>query len=189
MDSRMQSHTETTAEDGPASASPGSAPSRASHQRELRNALGTFPTGVAIMTTRTACGRNVGLTCNSFNSVSLSPPLILWSLAKRSALLQDFLAAPHFCVNVLGVGQQEVSRKFAGRADRFAGTSFSQGMGGIPVLAGVASHFQCSTEHQYDGGDHMIFIGRVVDFVYSDLEPLVYHRGQYASLEFAYCWP
>jgi flavin reductase (DIM6/NTAB) family NADH-FMN oxidoreductase RutF len=158
----------------------------ASH-RDYRNALGTFPTGVAIMSTRTATGRNIGLTCNSFSSVSLTPPLILWSLSKKSAYLDEFRTASYFAVNVLAADQLELSRRFASRLDRFAGIAHAAGAGGVPLIEGAAAHFECAAEHRYDGGDHLILIGRVVAYAYRDAEPLVYHRGQYTLLDAQTC--
>lgn len=153
--------------------------------RDFRNALGTFPTGVAIMTTQAPDGRPIGLTCNSFSSVSLTPPLILWSLARKAASFNAFMQAGHFAVNILAAAQQDLSRKFSSPADRFAGTPYTPGVGGVPLIDGAAAQFQCVCESRHDGGDHVIFIGRVIGFAYSNAEPLVYHRGNYANLALA----
>jgi flavin reductase (DIM6/NTAB) family NADH-FMN oxidoreductase RutF len=142
-----------------------------------------FPTGVAIITTRTAAGSKVGLTCNSFSSVSLTPPLVLWSLSKRSSKLPDFLQAGHFGVSVLAVDQKALSHRFASpRENRFHGVDLRFGATGIPLIEGAAAHFECARECSYDGGDHVIFLGRVAAFSYDEKEPLVFHRSRYGAL-------
>lgn len=148
--------------------------------RELRNLLGQFATGVTVVTTRTADGRNVGMTANSFSSVSLSPALVLWSLARTAPSLQDFCDASHFAINVLGAHQHELSGHFARpAADKFAGVAHSPGNAGAPVLDDVVAVLVCRNVTQYDGGDHLIFIGEIEQYRYSGAEPLVFHAGQY----------
>jgi len=159
------------------------APAAAFDQRDLRHAFGMFPTGVTIVTTRTPEGLPIGLTCNSFSSVSLTPPLVLWSLSLYSPNLQAFLQAPHFAVNILACDQAELSRRFAARSiDRFAGVSWSDGEAGVPLIAGAAAHIECRNETRHYSGDHVILIGQVVKYVYRDVEPLVFARGLYRSL-------
>lgn len=151
--------------------------------RDLRHAFGMFPTGVTIVTTRHPDGHPIGLTCNSFSSVSLTPPLVLWSLSIYSPNLQAFLQAPVFTVNILACDQQALSRRFAARIpDRFAGVEWSEGEGGVPLLAGVAATIQCRNETRHYSGDHVILIGQVVRYRYRDVEPLVFSRGTYRSL-------
>ena len=146
----------------------------------FRAALGMFATGVTIVTARAADGSLVGLTANSFNSVSLSPPLVLWSLGRASYSAQAFLAATHFAVNVLSAGQIALSRHFAHPSeDKFAGVATREGMGGLPLLADAAAVFECSTEAIHPGGDHAILVGRVERYAYSEREPLVFSRGRY----------
>src|SRR6185503_13266212 len=112
--------------------------------REFRNALGAFTTGVTIVTTCDGAGRDVGLTVNSFNSVSLEPPLVLWSLARSSASLAAFVEAPYFAVHILGARQEALSNCFARRgADKFAGLELVRGHGGVPLLDGCAARFEC----------------------------------------------
>lgn len=147
---------------------------------ELRRALGRFATGVTIVTTRTEDGRLEGLTANSFSSVSLDPPLVLWSLRRNARCLPSFLAAEWFVVHVLGSHQRDLSARFAsGTADRFEGLSFETGLGGCPVLADGLAHFECSVHDRVEAGDHVIFLGRVERMRHRDGEPLLYSGGRY----------
>lgn len=149
--------------------------------RQLRDALGAFATGVTIVTTRTAQGMDVGVTANSFNSVSLDPPLVLWSLAKSSGSLEAFVRADHFAVHVLASDQEVLSNTFARSGiDKFAGLSIERGNGDLPLLQGCSARFQCSVAYQYEGGDHVILVGRVLDFEHSGRKPLAYLAGRYA---------
>jgi flavin reductase (DIM6/NTAB) family NADH-FMN oxidoreductase RutF len=148
--------------------------------RDFRTALGTFATGVTIITAVTADGRPYGLTCNSFASVSLNPPLVLWSLGMFSQGLSTFQNASHFTVNVLGASQQELSNKFAKSSnDKFAGVDWTPGLGGAPVLANCVASFQCRAANRYYGGDHIIFLGAVEAYAYNRQEPLLFARGGY----------
>lgn len=149
--------------------------------REFRRALGNFATGVTIITTRAEDGTAVGLTCSSFNSVSLNPPLVLWSLENNSASLPVFRSVPNWAVHVLASDQEPLSGRFARRGeDKFRGLELEEGIGGVPLLTGCTARFQCRTAFQYDGGDHIIFVGEVVAFDSSDRAPLVFHGGKYA---------
>ena len=151
--------------------------------KPLRQALGRFTTGVTIITCLDAQGRAVGLTANSFTSLSLDPALVLWSLRRSSPPLAAFSAATHFAVNVLGEAQVEVSRHFASNAvDRFAQGQWSAGLAGLPVLAGSAAVFECASVSQQDAGDHVLFIGRVLDFVEAPVAPLLFQAGHYRML-------
>src|ERR1700733_3874138 len=148
--------------------------------REFRNALGTYATGVTIITAVTADGKPYGLTCNSFASVSLNPPLVLWSLGMFSQGLSTFQNASHFTVNVLGASQQELSNKFAKSSnDKFAGVDWTPGLGGAPVLANCVANFQCRAANRYYGGAHIIFLGAVEAYAYNRQEPLLFARGGY----------
>jgi flavin reductase (DIM6/NTAB) family NADH-FMN oxidoreductase RutF len=158
------------------------APSGTIDPRELRNALGSFATGVTIVTTRTADGRNVGLTCNSFASVSLNPPLVLWSLVNHSSNLTAFQECSHFTVNVLGHEQGDLAMKFARSGDdKFADVSWKPGLGGAPILAGCVAHFQCRSADRYYGGDHVIFLGAVEAFAHVPDAPLIFSRGKFGA--------
>jgi 3-hydroxy-9,10-secoandrosta-1,3,5(10)-triene-9,17-dione monooxygenase reductase component len=157
------------------------APPAAIDARAFRNALGAFTTGVTIVTTRDALGRDVGLTINSFNSVSLEPPLVLWSLARSAASLTAFVEAEFFAVHILGARQEALSNLFAQRGvDKFAGMALARGHGGVPLLDGCAVRFECRTAYRHEGGDHEIFVGEVLTFEHFDTAPLVFQQGSYA---------
>ncbi|HHJ1298160.1 flavin reductase [Pseudomonas sp. P1B16] len=151
--------------------------------RAFRRALGNFATGVTVVTAAAPGGRTVGVTANSFNSVSLEPALILWSIDKRSTSHEVFEQASHFAVNILAADQIELSNNFARpRDDRFAGVECEQGAGGAPLLADCSARFQCEKFQQLDGGDHWILIGKVVAFDDFGRSPLLYHQGAYSMV-------
>lgn len=146
----------------------------------FRRALGCFPTGVAVATTVDGEGAPAGITVSSFNSVSLDPPLVLWSIARDSVSYDVFVAAAHFAINVLSLAELALVSRFAQRGgDKFAGLVCRRGAGGVPILPEFAACFECATEHRYDGGDHTILVGRVLAFEDHDKEPLIVHRGRY----------
>ena len=149
--------------------------------RDFRGALGQFATGVTVITTIDNDDQPVGVTASSFNSVSLDPPLVLWSLAKTARSMLAFERSGFFCVHVLGASQEALSARFATPgSDKFADQEWSSGHGGVPLLPNCAARFQCKTTHKYEGGDHVIFVGEVLDFEKSEEPPLVFHGGQYA---------
>ena len=149
----------------------------------LRTALGRFATGVTIVGCRAADGSPVGLTVNSFSTLSLQPPLILWSLRSASPNLEAFLAAPHFAVNVLAESQVELSRRFASPAvDKFAEGLWTSGLGDAPVLAGCAAVFECERVSHQTAGDHVLFIGQVLAVSEAPQTPLVFQSGHYRKL-------
>ena len=151
---------------------------------EIRRAFGCYPTGVAVVTTRTPAGTPVGITISSFNSVSLDPPLILWNIGRESCNYETFAEAEYFTVHVLADHQGELSARFAARTgDKFDGLECGEGVGGDPILPEFAGCFQCRTEHTYPGGDHMIIVGRVLDFEDRMLEPLIFHRSTYRRVD------
>lgn len=148
--------------------------------RQLRNALGRFATGVTVVTTRTPRGKLEGLTANSFSALSLDPPLVLWSLRQGAPSLESFLRAGRFTINVLAAEQWELSRRFATpRPDKFEEVGFSSGLGGCPVLTGSLATFECETQNTVEGGDHLIFLGRVLRTMYREGEPLLFSGGRY----------
>jgi flavin reductase (DIM6/NTAB) family NADH-FMN oxidoreductase RutF len=152
--------------------------------REFRNALGSFATGVTIITTRDAEGAPVGITASSFNSVSLDPPLVLFSLARTARSLPAFAGAQHWAVHILRAEQEELCGRFArSGADKFAGLDFASGEGGAPLLGGCAARMQCRTAFRYEGGDHLIFVGEVLAFDRAEAPPLVFHAGRMRRLE------
>ena len=151
--------------------------------RALRDAFGVFPTGVAVVTTCSAAGAPVGVTVNSFVSLSLDPPLVVWSLNRTSPSLATFERSSHFAINVLSVDQVHLSRRFGSRTpDKFAGLVFTQGAGGVPLLEGAAAHFECRVKAVHPGGDHALFIGHVEQFAHdSTRAPLLFYAGRYHS--------
>ena len=150
---------------------------------ELRRALGRFVTGVTIVTCRDDNGEPVGLTANSFNALSLDPPLVLWSLRESSSTIGAFTAATHFAVNVLAADQVELSRRFARPTSaKFDEGEWTDGQGGAPLLAGCVAVFECRRHSHHAAGDHMLFIGEVERIGGSASSPLVYHAGHYRTL-------
>jgi 3-hydroxy-9,10-secoandrosta-1,3,5(10)-triene-9,17-dione monooxygenase reductase component len=148
--------------------------------RQFRNALGQFATGVTIVTTFDDAGRPTGVTASSFNSVSLDPPLVLWSLAKSAQSLKAFQESGHFAVHVLGQDQQDMSNRFARSGeDKFAGVPHHLSPEGVPLFDNCAARFVCRTAYQYEGGDHVILVGEVIDFDTADTDPLLFHGGHY----------
>ena len=148
--------------------------------KQLRTVLGTFTTGVTIVTTRDAEGVDFGVTANSFSSVSLDPPLVLWSQAYTSKSFPAFRDSEHFAVNVLADDQVDLSNHFAkSKDDKFAEIKFSRGLGEVPVLHGTAAHFECVKVAAYPAGDHMIFLGRVERVSHSGRRPLAFAHGRY----------
>jgi flavin reductase (DIM6/NTAB) family NADH-FMN oxidoreductase RutF/DNA-binding IclR family transcriptional regulator len=151
-------------------------------KRQLRSVLGTFTTGVTIVTTRTADGKTHGVTANSFSSVSLDPPLVLWCQALTSKSYSSFIESEHFVVNILADDQIEVSNHFAkSREDKFAGIDHQEGLGGAPVISGSAAHLECVKVAAYPAGDHVVFIGRVERVGQSSRRPLAFGGGRYMS--------
>ena len=150
--------------------------------RELRNALSRFPTGVTVITTCASGGKREGLTANSFAALSLDPPLVLWSISRKSSSLPGFLESGHFAINVLRAGQTGVSHRFATPSEnKFADLPVNTGLGGVPLLDGVLASLECSTETTIDGGDHLLFVGRVHRISYGDGEPLIFNAGRYCT--------
>ncbi|MEX2650109.1 MAG: flavin reductase family protein [Alphaproteobacteria bacterium] len=153
--------------------------------RKLREALGCFATGVTVVTARSLDGELLGITANSFNSVSLTPPLVLFSLDRRAYSLRKFEECGRFAVNILGEDQREVSSTFATPlADKFATVAYSFGRTGSPVLDDAIAIFDCSVRFRYDGGDHVIFVGEVVDLIVNRTgRPLLFFRGKYRVID------
>ena len=148
--------------------------------RRFRDAMRRFATGVTIITTRDAEHTPVGLTANSFNSVSLTPPLVLWSLNKHARSLPIFMEAEHYAVSVLCADQMPLAARFASPIDdRFAGVEWHRGPTGVPLFDGCVAWFECASVHRYEGGDHVIFVGEVLNFGHSDKVPLLYAGGTY----------
>ncbi len=148
---------------------------------EFRAALGMFATGVTIVTARAANGKLVGLTANSFNSVSLNPPLVLWSLARAAASMAAFSTGSHYAINVLAADQQALALRFASKdVDRWADVAWTEGVAGAPLLEGAAASFECFNRSRYEEGDHVIFVGEVERCSHRvDASPLLFHGGRF----------
>lgn len=146
----------------------------------VRRALGSFATGVTVVTTVATDGKPVGLTANSFTSVSMDPPLVLWCLASKSPNLQAFRDAGHFAINILHAEQRDLCKRFSDPriADRFDGVQWRSGKLGMPVLEGCVANFECRHWSEHEAGDHVVFIGRLEHIDYVEGEPLVFSQGK-----------
>jgi len=148
----------------------------------FRNALSQFATGVTVITTRLPDGSFLGLTASSFNSVSLDPPLVLWSLARSANSLPVFTGNSHYVINVLSGDQAALAERFAMRIDnRFEGVGFVLSHTGLPILEGAAAWFECHNRSRYPEGDHVIFVGEVERCDVSPRPALVFHGGKFTS--------
>jgi len=155
-------------------------------EREFREALGLFPTGVAVVTTTAPDGGPIGTTVSSFNSVSLAPPLVLFSVARTALAFPVWDTAERYAVNLLREEQSEISTGFArARGDKWQGVAVRPGQGGAPLLPDALACFECESFGRHDGGDHLILVGRVTGFRVSPAasRPLVFFRGRYRQLD------
>jgi len=150
--------------------------------RSYRNALGSFPTGVTVVTAHTDAGP-VGLTVNSFASVSLDPPLVLWSPAKSSSRHALLVPARHFAIHVLSDEQQELSNRFIRGGEGFAGLHWERNAEGVPVIPGTLARFECEQKLVHDVGDHSLVIGRVLRVGMTNGEPLCFSSGEFGRFE------
>ena len=153
-------------------------------RRDFRRALGSFATGITVVTALADNDQPIGVTISSFNSVSLDPPLILWSLDLNSPNLEAFRRAGHYAINVLAADQQALSDRFASRREkRFDDLALRPGLSDAPLFEGCCAWFECSNEMHYPGGDHLIFIGRVERFAQGEAtSPLIFHNAGYRQL-------
>lgn len=150
----------------------------------LRRAFGRFATGVTVVTSVGPDGRLIGVTVNSFASVSMTPPLVSWNYRREALAFAALAGAPHFAVHVLGRHQRQLSSQFASNAaDRFAGVEVSRGIGNVPVITGCAAVFECRQWSTVEAGDHAIILGEVLRYAHDDAPPLVFHGGDYLT------WP
>ena len=150
---------------------------------QFRSALGNYVTGVTIVTALGKSSRPVGMTANSFASVSLDPPLVLWSIDKSAPEAEDFEVASHYAIHILDQDQRQLSQTFANEsADKFADLPIEQGISGLPLLDQFAVRLQCEISNRHDEGDHIILIGKVLDVCVQDTDPLVFFNG-YARLQ------
>ena len=148
---------------------------------DFRAALAMFATGVTIVTARGVDGEPIGLTANSFNSVSIVPPLVLWSLSRQAGSLPGFARGSHYAINILAADQLALAHRFASKdLDRFEGVACSTGAGGAPLIDGAAAVFECFNRSRYEEGDHVIFVGEVERCARREAaQPLIFHGGRY----------
>ncbi|MES2153128.1 MAG: flavin reductase family protein [Pseudomonadota bacterium] len=160
------------------------APARDFDAAQFRHALSQFATGVTVITTRLADGSFRGLTASSFNSVSLTPPLVLWSLGGGANSLPIFSGNSHYVINVLGADQAELAERFSRRTDKpFEGIGYELSRTGQPILAGVSAWFECHNRSRYPEGDHVIFVGEVEDCAVRPQDSLIFHAGQFGRTQ------
>jgi len=153
--------------------------------REFRDALSAFATGVTIVTAKNADGESVGMTASSFNSVSMDPPLVLWSVTKKAMSAPAFKDAQYFAIHVLGADQIDISNRFAtSGADKFGDTNHTIDNNCVPIIPDCASRFDCKQYAVHDGGDHWIILGQVLNFERAKKQSLVFAGGSYAT-----AWP
>lgn len=159
-------------------------PDATDDSRELRGTLGRFATGVTVVTCVAADGSPRGITANSFTSVSLRPPLVLWNIGKDSAFLHAFLGARHYAINILASEQRSIAERFAERDGAgFDSIGYALSTHGVPVLDDTLACLQCRSWRVSDCGDHYIIVGEVIEHACRDGDPLLYFGGAYASLE------
>lgn len=156
----------------------GAMPPPAHDPRALRNAFGRFTTGVTVVTTQ-AQGRPVGITANSFSSVSLDPPLVIWGIGRQSARFDAFAGCRHFTIHVLAADQHDLSRRFARSGWDFDDIDLSFNAEGAPLLDGALARFECETADRFTGGDHEMLLGRVLRMTAREGEPMVFSAGRY----------
>lgn len=158
--------------------------SQGADSNQLRQALSKFATGVTIVTSVDRDLEPVGITANSFSSVSLEPPMVLWSLSDKAFSKDAFLSATHFCVHVLTAEQKALSERFARAGeDKFGGVDWTRGLGGVPLLTDFVARFQCRSVDRHPAGDHIIFLGEVLEYEQNEKRPLVFQGGCYALAE------
>ena len=160
------------------------APAREFDAVQFRQALSQFATGVTVITTRLADGSFRGLTASSFNSVSLSPPLVLWSLGNAANSLPIFSGNSHYVINVLGADQAHLAQRFSRRTDKpFEGVEYELSRTGQPILKGASAWFECHNRSRYPEGDHVIFVGEVEECAFTPQASLIFHAGQFGSTQ------
>ena len=151
---------------------------------QFRQALSQFATGVTVITTRLADGSFRGLTASSFNSVSLNPPLVLWSLGNAANSLPIFSGNSHYVINVLGAEQAHLAQRFSRRTDKpFDGVEYELSRTGQPILTGASAWFECHNRSRYPEGDHVIFVGEVEECAVNPQASLIFHAGQFGSTQ------
>jgi len=160
------------------------ATTRAFDATHFRKALSQFATGVTVITTRLADGTLLGLTASSFNSVSLTPPLVLWSLSEQASSMPVFSGNSHYVINILGAEQAALAEQFSRKSvDRFDGVDYTLSRTGQPVLKGVSAWFECHNRSRYPEGDHVIFVGEVEHCEVMPQAALVFHDGRFVKTD------
>ncbi len=150
---------------------------------QFKAALSRFATGVTIITTRESSGDPTGFTASSFSSLSLDPPMVLFCLARDASCFAAFSASPTFAINILSHGQQEISTRFAQKGEnKFEGLALSEGRNGAPLLEGCLANIECTTVNRVQGGDHLIFVGKVEEVRVADGRPLLFYQGKYGTV-------
>lgn len=160
------------------------ADAKAEEALALRKAFGTFATGVTVVTAQTANGP-IGMTANSFSSLSLDPPLVLWSPAKSSTRHNSFVEAKHFCIHILSETQSETCTRFAKSGHDFSQLDWHNGFENVPIIGGALCYFECEQYSFHDAGDHSLIIGRVMNFRRHEGKPLCFSQGRFGSFESA----
>ncbi|MCC5809380.1 MAG: flavin reductase family protein [Ectothiorhodospiraceae bacterium] len=146
----------------------------------LRKALAAYATGVAVVTARAPDTRPVAMTVNSFTTVSLQPPLVLWSAHRGVGPFDAFQAATHYAVHVLHAGQEATALHFARDVeDKFTGVAYVDGNHGLPLLDDFSARFLCQVEQRLNGGDHLMLLGRILEMEHRPAEPLIFHDGRF----------
>lgn len=153
--------------------------------RDFRNVMGEMPTGVTVVTTSDEANTPFGMTISSFGSLSLDPPLVIWSVIETSYCMRVFAKSKAFAINVLAHDQETVSRVFCSPTDRFSQVAWNRGLHGSPLIEGAAAWIECVRESLASGGDHRIFIARVLNARAFDRKPLLHWRGDYGSVKTA----
>lgn len=151
------------------------------NERDFKDCAGSFATGVTVVTTLNDKAKPVGITINSFASLSLHPPLVLFCLDKASKKISHFMNEKHFAINILSENQEAISRHFSLSGHRWEDVDFSSGSTNCPILPGILAYIECQKETVYEGGDHFIFIGKVLNLkrCLNDGKPLLYYQGRY----------
>lgn len=150
-------------------------------QKKFRNALGCYLTGVTVITT-SVLNKMVGVTANSFSSVSLDPPLVLWSIDKNSSRYNMMSNAENYAINVLSSSQKNVAVEFVKNKDPFKKIDFILGINDVPIIENSSAVFECETKDIFDGGDHSIILGKVINFSFNERKPLFFYKGDFGSL-------
>ena len=150
-------------------------------KKELRNALGCYLTGVTVITA-TSSKKLIGVTANSFSSVSLDPPLVLWSIDKKSSRYRIMIDADNYAINVLSSNQAKVALDFVKNKDPFKKIKFHLSKNQVPIIENSLAVFECQKKDVFDGGDHSIILGKVLKYSFFEKKPLFFYKGDFGTL-------